>query len=140
VTTTPPMPPDDPLTRFFWQGAREGRLLIQRCNKCGTYIHLPRPVCRVCHSFDLAPSQVSGRGTVYSVTETFRPFHPFFVDRVPFLLVVVELEEQPGLRLLSNLIGVESSDDLFDMPVQVEFAELSPELVVPVFGPVRVGA
>src|SRR5439155_607073 len=83
---------------------------IQRCSACGTYIHLPRPVCRACRSFDLAPTEVSGRGTVYSFTETYKAFHPFFVDRVPFLLATVELEEQTGLMLLSNLVGATEPD------------------------------
>jgi hypothetical protein len=86
VQPGPPPVASDPLTDFFWAGARERRLMIQRCRACGTYIHLPRPVCRACRSFDLAPEQVSGRGAVYTFTETHRPFHPFFVDRVPYLL------------------------------------------------------
>jgi uncharacterized protein len=134
----PPVSPD-PLADFFWAGAREGRLMIQRCQACGTYIHLPRPVCRSCRSFDLAPAQVSGRGTVYTFTETHRPFHPFFVDRVPYLLAAVELEEQAGLRVLSNLVGLDDSDvpgeARIGMTVEVDFERLSDELVIPVFRP-----
>jgi uncharacterized OB-fold protein len=131
----PPTPVSDPLSDFFWDGARQGRLLIQRCQRCGTYIHLPRPVCRSCRSFDLAPEEVSGRGTVYSFTETHKAFHPFFVDRVPYLLASVELEEQVGLRLLTNLVGVAEPDARIGMDVQVEFEWLSPEVAIPVFRP-----
>jgi uncharacterized protein len=131
----PPPVVSDPLTDFFWVGAREGRLMIQRCQACGTYIHLPRPVCRACRSFDVAPEEVSGRGTVYTFTETHRPFHPFFVDRVPYLLTAVELEEQRGLRILSNLVGVEEPDVRIDMAVEVDFEWLSPDLAIPVFRP-----
>ena len=134
----PPPVASDPLTDFFWAGAREGRLMIQRCRACGTYIHLPRPVCRACRSFDLAPEQVSGRGTVYSFTETHRPFHPYFVDRVPYLLVAVELEEQAGLRVLSNLVQVDG-DARIGMAVEVDFEWLSPELAIPVFRPAGAG-
>jgi len=133
----PPPVASDPLTDFFWAGARDGRLLIQRCQACGTYIHLPRPVCRACRSFDLAPEPVSGRGTVYSFTETHRPFHPFFVDRVPYLLAAVQLDEQPGLRVLSNLVGVDGPDARIGMDVEVDFARLSDDLAVPVFRPAR---
>ena len=136
----PPMPPPGSLGAFFWAGAREGRLLIQRCSACGTYIHLPRPVCRACRSFDLAPAEVSGRGTVYSFTETYKAFHPFFVDRVPFLLATVELEEQAGLMLLSNLVGADEPDIRFGMDVVVDFEALSSELTIPVFRPATAGA
>ena len=137
VQPGPPPVASDPLTDFFWAGAREGRLLIQRCQACGTYIHLPRPVCRACRSFDLAPEQVSGRGTVYTFTETHRPFHPFFVDRVPYLLAAVELEEQAGLRVLSNLVGIDevTGEPRMGMPVEVDFEWLSDRLAIPVFRP-----
>jgi uncharacterized OB-fold protein len=110
-------------------------LLILRCQNCGTYIHLPRPVCRVCHSFDLTPGEVSGRGTLYSYTVTYKPFHPFFVDRVPYVVAVVELAEQAGLRIVSNLVGIDEGAIEFGMPLQVDFEELDTELTLPVFRP-----
>ncbi|HLY84503.1 MAG TPA: OB-fold domain-containing protein, partial [Acidimicrobiales bacterium] len=63
-------------------------------------------------------------------------FHPFFVDRVPYLIAAIELEEQEGLRLLSNLVRVAEPDVRFGMAVMVEFEARSPELTVPVFAPV----
>jgi uncharacterized OB-fold protein len=133
--TLPPVPVADPLSAPFWDGARAGRLVIQRCRACGLYIHHPRPVCRRCHSQDLIHEAVSGRGTVYSYTETHKAFHPFFVDRVPYLLAVIELTEQPGLRMISNLVRVAEPDVRFDMPVVVDFEQLSDELTIPVFAP-----
>jgi len=73
--------------------------------------------------------------TVYSFTETRKAFHPFFVDRIPYLVVVVELEEQPGLRVVSNLVGVAEPDVRFGMPVTVGFEQLAPDLTIPVFSP-----
>ncbi|MCU4186358.1 OB-fold domain-containing protein [Acidiferrimicrobium sp. IK] len=131
----PPTPAPGAISEFFWSGARRGQLMIQRCQACGTYIHLPRPVCRACHSFDLLGEPVSGRGSLYSFTETHRPFHPFFVDRVPYLVAVVELEEQAGLRVLTNLVRVAEADVRIGMAVQVEFERLSDDLTIPVFAP-----
>jgi uncharacterized OB-fold protein len=134
------MPVADALTEPFWAGVREGRLVIQRCQNCGWYVHLPRPVCPRCRSFDLAYEPVSGRGTLYSYTETYRPFHPFFVDRVPFLVAVIELAEQTGLRFVSNLTGISEPDVHFDMAVEVHFERLSDELTIPVFAPAGAAA
>jgi uncharacterized OB-fold protein len=138
-----PAPPhlmaDDPLVSFFWEGARAGELRIQRCQSCGTFIHLPRPICRVCLSFDLQPEAVSGRGTLYSFTITNRAFHPFFVSRLPYVVAVVELEEQPELRVVTNLVGLDGRRPEFDMPVQVSFEELAPGAVIPVFSPSGAG-
>jgi len=131
----PPALPNDALTRFFWEGARAGELRILRCQSCGTYIHLPRPVCRHCLSFDLAGEKVSGRGTVYSFTETHKAFHPFFVDRVPYIVATIELVEQPHLHLVSNLVGIAEPDVHCGMDVVVDFEALGPDIIIPVFRP-----
>jgi uncharacterized protein len=136
----PPLLPDDPLTAFFWEGARNGELQIQRCRSCGTYIHLPRPVCRNCQSFDLAGERVSGQATLYSYTETYKAFHPFYVDRVPYLIATVALVEQPQLHLVTNLVGIEEADVRIGMDVQVDFEQLADGYVIPIFRPSSVGA
>lgn len=135
----PPPLPDDRLTAFFWEAARNRELWIQRCQACGTYIHMPRPICRNCQSFDLAGERVSGRGTLYSWTQTFKPFHPFFVDRVPYVIATITLAEQEGLQLMSNLVGIDQSrvdeQARIGMPVEVDFEELAAGYVIPVFKP-----
>lgn len=136
----PPAIPNDPLTASFWQGARNGELWIQRCRSCGTYIHLPRPVCRNCQSFDVAGERVSGRGTLYSFTQTFKAFHPFFVDRVPYIIATVTLAEQEGLQFLTNLVGIDETDARMGMDVEVDFEELAEGYVIPVFKPLTAGA
>ena len=139
ATAMPPAVPDDPLTAFFWDGARNGELWIQRCQTCGTYIHLPRPICRNCQSFDLAGERVSGLGTLYSFTQTFKAFHPFFVDRVPYIVATVSLAEQQGLQLLTNLVGIDEADARMGMQLQVTFQELAPGYVIPAFEPATAG-
>ena len=136
----PPAIPNDPLTTNFWQGARHGELWIQRCRSCGTYIHLPRPVCRNCQSFDVAGERVSGRGTLYSFTQTFKAFHPFFVDRVPYIIATVTLAEQEGLQFLTNLVGIDETEARMGMDVEVDFEELAQGYVIPVFKPLTAGA
>jgi uncharacterized protein len=130
-----PLPVRDPITAFFWDGLREHRLLIQRCEDCGFYIHYPREVCRNCFSTNLAPSEVSGRANLYSWTICAQPFHPFFVDRVPYTLATVTLVEQESLQFLTNVVGVAEADLAIGLPLQVVFEDLTPELTVPWFEP-----
>jgi uncharacterized protein len=141
-TVSPPAPPDDPLTSFFWEAARHGELHIQRCRSCGTYIHMPRPICRNCQSFDLAGEKVSGRATLYSWTQTFKPFHPYFVDRVPYIIATVTLVEQPALQLMTNLVGIDQTriDDeaRMGMDLEVDFQDLGGGIIIPVFKPLGV--
>jgi uncharacterized protein len=129
----PPVPMPDPLGAFFWEAARVHRLEILRCNSCGNYIHLPRPVCSACLSFDVAPAEMSGRATLYSYTVTHKAFHPYFVDKVPYLVATVELIEQPGLMMLTNLVGIDHADVHIGMPLQVAFEPLGPDHTIPVF-------
>jgi uncharacterized OB-fold protein len=132
---SPPPIPDDSTTNFFWQAARRHELHIQRCRACGTFIHMPRPVCRGCGSFDLGPERVSGRATLYSWTRTFKAFHPYFVDKLPYVVATVTLAEQEGLQLQTNLVDVDDADVAIGMALEVDFRELAPGYVLPVFRP-----
>ena len=104
-------------TRFFWEGAREGKLLIQRCMACGTLRHPPGPCCPACHSFEWDTLQASGRGTIYSFVVMHYPEVPPFDHPNPIGLI--ELEE--GTRLVAQLVGVEPGDIAIGARVQVEF-------------------
>jgi uncharacterized OB-fold protein len=130
----PPLPLPDPLTQFFWDGAKEGKLLVQQCNECGKHIHPPRPICRHCLSEDLAPVEVSGRATLYTWTVAEQAFHPWFADKLPYVYATVELEEQQT-KLITNIVGCEPSDLQIGMPVEVTFEPLTDEITLPKFRP-----
>ena len=131
----PPLPIPDELTEFFWEGVQAHKLMILRCRNCGHFIHYPRPVCERCLSEDLAPVQVSGRATLYSYTITMKPWHPFWVDKVPYVLATVELEEQEGLKMLTNLVECRHDSIEVGMPLEVTFRKVSEELTLPFFKP-----
>jgi uncharacterized OB-fold protein len=131
----PIMPVPDKVSAFFWEGARQGRLLILRCDDCGYYVHWPRPICKRCQSFSLSPAEVSGQGSVYSYTVGMKAFHPWFENRVPYILAVVELEEQRHLKLVTNLVDCDEDDVSVGMKVSVVFEQINDELVLPMFRP-----
>src|SRR5262245_57818986 len=122
----PPVPVPSDLTRFFWEGVAEGRLRFLRCPACGHYIPYPRTVCNRCLSEDLAPEDVSGKGRLYSYTVVTQAFHPWFVDRLPYTLAVIELDEEPGLRMTSNMVDCPEEKLHIDLPVEVVFTEVAP--------------
>ncbi|HMC51653.1 MAG TPA: bifunctional MaoC family dehydratase N-terminal/OB-fold nucleic acid binding domain-containing protein [Acidimicrobiales bacterium] len=116
---------------FFFEGARQGRLLIQRCASCRRLRHPPRPMCPHCRSLEWDTLEASGRGTVYSYVVNHHPKVPAFDYPLPIGLI--ELEE--GTRLVSDLVGVDAADVHVGMPVEVEFASFDEELTLPVFHP-----
>jgi len=133
--TGPLLPIPDEWSRFFWDGLAEGELRIQRCQQCGKYIHYPKPICRFCLSRELAGEPVSGRARLHSWTVATQAFHPFWIARLPFTLATVELEEQPGLMFLSQLVECAEDDLSAGLPLEVVFEEISSELTLPFFRP-----
>jgi uncharacterized OB-fold protein/acyl dehydratase len=131
-----PLRPRPALTRdnaFWFEGARQHRLLIQRCTKCGTLRHPPRPMCAECRSYEWDVLDASGRGTVYSFVVNHYPEVPAF--DYPLAVGLIELEE--GTRLVANIIGIEPGDIHVGMPVEVEWVDHDPELSLPAFRPTK---
>jgi uncharacterized OB-fold protein/acyl dehydratase len=116
---------------FFFEGAREGKLLIQRCTQCGLLRHPPRPACASCRSFEWDTVTSSGRGTVFSFVVVHHPQVPGFDYPLP--IAVVELEE--GTRLVADLIGTDPADVVVGMPVLLEMVAVDDELTLPMFSP-----
>jgi len=96
-----PVPAPTAVTKPYWDAAREGRLLLQRCTSCGAVTHYPRPLCPSCWSSALEWVDASGRGRVHSATVVHHPPSPAFP--VPYVLAIVELEEGP--RMMANVLG-----------------------------------
>lgn len=125
-----PLPLPDPDTAFFWEATAKQRLEILRCQSCKTYVHYPKPSCWGCGGADLKPEAVSGRGTVYSYTVTHQPVPGF---EAPFAVVIVELEEQSGLRMVSNIVDVPAEDVRIGMPLEVTFQQVADDVWLPLF-------
>jgi uncharacterized OB-fold protein len=86
-------------------------------------------MCPECHSIDLEIVDLVGTGTVYSYAILHHPQHPAF--SYPVVAALVDLDE--GIRVVSNLVGVEPRDVRIGMPVKVTFEETADDMAVPVF-------
>ncbi|MEU8706904.1 bifunctional MaoC family dehydratase N-terminal/OB-fold nucleic acid binding domain-containing protein [Streptomyces sp. NPDC048565] len=116
---------------FFFEGATQHRLLIQRCASCSLLRHPPGPCCPACNSLEWDTVEAAGRGHVYSFVVNHHPRHPAFDS--PYLVAVVELAE--GTRLVTNLTGVAPEDVTIGMPVVLDWLDADPDLTLPVFRP-----
>lgn len=130
-----PLPVIDADTRPFWEACAQHELRIQHCQACGSYIFYPRAVCPNCMSDQLMWEKISGHGRLYSYTIAYRPSEPFFADRVPLVIGLVQLEEGP--RMMTNIVNCPFEELQCDLPVHVIFEDTSEGLTLPLFVPDR---
>jgi uncharacterized protein len=130
-----PGPDPDATTAGYWAAALAHRFSIQRCRDCGRFQHFPAPWCSACGGTDLHFDQVSGRGTVYSFVIVHHVVRPWFADRAPYVVAWIDLPEQNGLRVLSDLFDVESAEVTVGMQVGVFYDDVAPDITIPRFRP-----
>ncbi len=100
-----------------------GRLEINRCDDCGWWIYPHRPMCPKCLSWNVRPTQVSGRGSVYMFTLLHQLRDPNQPLAAPMGLAAIELEEQEGLRYLSRVVDCPAEALVHGMPVTLTWIE-----------------
>ncbi|MFN8033335.1 MAG: OB-fold domain-containing protein [Mycobacterium sp.] len=119
-----PVPAPDDVSGFYWDAAAEHRLVLQRCRSCRKLQYPPEICCVHCQSDDFELAEVTGRGVLYSYAAVDRALHAGFVKTLPYVVAFVELDEQPGLRILANLVDVPAGTELScGMPVEVTFED-----------------
>jgi len=131
MTAARPLPEITEATRPFWDASRRHELVIQRCDACGAWRFPPELACAACGSRASSWTAVSGRATLYTWTLAYPPLLPYFAERAPWPVAVVQLEEGP--RLVTNLVGIEVAEYAIGMPLQVDFEDLDDETTLPVF-------
>ena len=117
----------------FWRGGADGQLHLRRCADCGEYNHPPVPVCRSCLSRNIIVEPVSGKARLLTYTENHQPWVPGFDP--PYIVAIVELNEQAGLRLTTNLVNVAIEDVEIGMPLRVLFEPRDDGIFLPLFEP-----
>jgi len=130
-----PLPGVDDVNRPYWEAARRHELVIQKCRRCGHYRYPPGTNCPECLSADPEWVKVSGRGTVFTWTVFHKVYHPAFAGDAPYAVVAVELEEGP--RITSNLVDCPLENIRIDMPVEVVFDDVTGEITLPKFRPIK---
>jgi uncharacterized OB-fold protein len=127
-----PLPQLDNVNEEYWKAAREGRLLIQQCPKCGHRQWYPRAVCTQCAA-DPEWLEASGRGTVHTYTVVRQQGIPAFKAELPYVITMVELEEGP--MIFGSMPGVDPDTVSIGMPVEVYFVAAADDTGIPYWRP-----
>ncbi len=129
-----PLPQLNEANRFFWTSGEDGRLRFLRCDDCRNLIHPPVPICDRCLSREQSVVAVSGRATLAAFTINHQMWLPMIEP--PYVIALVEIEEQAGLRLTTNIVGCADDDLVIGMPLQVAFEHYE-DVYLPVFKPLE---
>ena len=107
-----------------FRGRLERRLLINRCSDCGTWHHPPLPICPACWSTEIEPTDVAGTGTIHLAVFLHQgPPAPGIDYSTPHPVVTVELDEQPGLRYTSTVVGSPNEDVQIGRRVRLDWID-----------------
>jgi len=128
-----PLPQPTADDKFFWDGCKEHRLLFQKCRDCGLVRWPPNIICPNCYSRAADIIASAGKGKLYTYAVYHRAYHPGFAADLPYVTAVIELAEGP--HLLSNVVGSRPDDLKCDMPVEVVWEDVTPEISLPKFRP-----
>ena len=133
TTATRPEPPITDESVPFWEATRNQQLVLPWCPTCNAPFWYPRPACPRCLGSEIEWRPSSGRGQVYAVSVIHRPQNPMMADRAPYPVVLIDLED--GVRMMSNVVGVDAGDVQVGMPVHVAWEAMSDGRNLPVFEP-----
>jgi len=126
-----PLPRRRGMAGEFYEYCKKHELRFQRCTDCGIWRHVPRDMCAKCGSFNWEWAKSSGKGKLFSWTTVMQPMLPQFADRIPYSPVVIEMDE--GVRILSELVDIPNEELRLDLPVEVVFDDVTPEVTLPKF-------
>ena len=123
------LPASDEEAAFFFEGTRQGELRIQACGSCGRLRHPPRPMCPACRSTERTWKALPATGTVWSYVVPHPPLLQPYSDLAPYNVIVVELDAEPRIRFVGNLVesvdaplnGVDPHSIRIGEPVEVVF-------------------
>jgi uncharacterized OB-fold protein len=122
--------------RKFWVSCAEHILVMPLCLTCGKLRWYPRSMCHRCHSLDWDWTPVSGKGRIFTYSVVRRAFDPGFADEIPFVVALVELDEEPEIHLVTRISGCRPEDVSIGIPVVVDFQKVDGDLTLPYFTPI----
>lgn len=130
---TKPLPNITPEARPFWDACKQHKFVLPKCRACGNVWFPPYLQCNRCLSPDREFVEASGRGVIWGRIEMNQPYIPAFVNDLPYVVALIQLEEGPFLY--SNIVGLPNDRITIGMPVRVVFEDVTPEVPLPKFRP-----
>lgn len=129
--TDRPLPRPTDISQPYWDAATAGKLVIQECQDCGSKQFYPRNLCMKCGSDRLGWLTCSGEGGIYTYTINHRAPHPYFKDKVPYVVAMIDLDE--GVRMMANIQGENALRARIGARVRIVFEDTGSGVTLPQF-------
>ena len=126
-----PMPTPTRDSKAYWDGLREGKLMLQRCASCGKVRHYPRPVCPHCFSMESEFKAAPLTGKLHTWTVCHHPFNFFFKASAPYIVALVDMDA--GIRINAPLRGLDAASLKIGQPLKLAFEPINTEITLPFF-------
>ncbi|WP_158409762.1 Zn-ribbon domain-containing OB-fold protein [Gordonia sp. KTR9] len=126
-------PVRSPVADEFYGHFAQGKIALQRCSACNSWIHIPREMCFRCGSLNLKWDECSGRAELFTWTDTALAPLPVLAEDVPFVVGLVQLEEGP--RVVSRLVNVADVELTPGLKLKVRFDEVDGDTMIATFEP-----
>jgi uncharacterized OB-fold protein len=115
------------LTAPFWAAAREGRLVVQRCARCGYLRWVPGPLCNECQQSGGDWTELPPQGRLVTFAEYHRAFDKSFASDVPYAVGLIQLTAGP--RMYGKLTALVETGDI-GRPVHAVFEAVTPDVTL----------
>jgi uncharacterized OB-fold protein len=126
------LPAPDNASLHYWQSAAEGKLVLQRCVRCGEFQFYPRALCAACAG-ETEWVEASGRGTLYTFTVIRQNRSEAFAGLSPYAVGIIELEE--GVRMMSNIVDCDVDRLEVGMALEVLLLKAADDVGLPFWRP-----
>lgn len=114
----------------YWEGTRNKELRVPKCNNCGNLRWPPRPMCPICHSFEVNWISTSGKGHLFSWTVVWHTTLSGYQGEIPYVVALIELDDAPA-RLIGHIINYPIEELKMGLPLKVVFKKITDDIVLP---------
>lgn len=117
-------PAELPELQPFWDATARGELAFPRCPGCARWHWYPGPACPCGTATEPQWQPVAGTGVIHTFSRVHRAFLPSG-SPVPYVVALVDIDDAPGVRLVTNLVGPGADDPRIGQPVVLSPTELA---------------
>lgn len=123
----------DPDARTYWSAAKQHRLSLQQCDRCSSFLYPPGPACPVCGAAQLTYKDLGSNitGKVYSYIVPHRAFVSGFAEEAPYAVLLVDVDQAPGVKILANLVNSSWQSAKIGMSVRMVWEDRTSDVAIP---------